>query len=175
AGSSCRRSSVVSLRLALSNPTLPEITDGYEIKLHHSMGHDLSRPPGSMDSPGKPGVSASFSPRIGGLICLIEWNNVHRTGRPAAPPLPLPRVGLGLRRQGQGWSQSNPPILRDFSQGSPLTRVWRSRWIHRLFLVQNRAVGLSILMIKHACKGPFSHAFLLCTKYLETGVLKAPW
>ncbi|MGO4486737.1 hypothetical protein, partial [Rhizobium sp. 2TAF27] len=40
AGSSCRRSSVVSLRLALSNPTLPEITDGYEIQLHHSMGHD---------------------------------------------------------------------------------------------------------------------------------------
>ncbi|WP_312866635.1 RT0821/Lpp0805 family surface protein [Rhizobium sp. BK226] len=33
-------SSVVSLRLALSNPTLPEITDGYEIQLHHSMGHD---------------------------------------------------------------------------------------------------------------------------------------
>ncbi len=31
---------MVSLRLALSNPTLPEITDGYEIKLHHSMGHD---------------------------------------------------------------------------------------------------------------------------------------
>jgi len=31
---------VVSLRLALSNPTLPEITDGYEIQLHHSMGHD---------------------------------------------------------------------------------------------------------------------------------------
>jgi hypothetical protein len=30
----------VSLRLALSNPTLPEITDGYEIQLHHSMGHD---------------------------------------------------------------------------------------------------------------------------------------
>jgi len=26
--------------LALSNPTLPEITDGYEIQLHHSMGHD---------------------------------------------------------------------------------------------------------------------------------------
>jgi hypothetical protein len=42
AGSSCRRSSVVSLRLALSNPTLPEITDGYEIQLHHSMGHDLA-------------------------------------------------------------------------------------------------------------------------------------
>ncbi|MBB3138983.1 putative nucleotidyltransferase component of viral defense system [Rhizobium pisi] len=31
---------MVSLRLALSNPTLPEITDGYEIQLHHSMGHD---------------------------------------------------------------------------------------------------------------------------------------
>jgi hypothetical protein len=26
--------------LALSNPTLPEITDGYEIQLHHSLGHD---------------------------------------------------------------------------------------------------------------------------------------
>jgi len=26
--------------LVLSNPTLPEITDGYEIKLHHSLGHD---------------------------------------------------------------------------------------------------------------------------------------
>jgi hypothetical protein len=26
--------------LALSNPTLPEITDGYEIQLHHSPGHD---------------------------------------------------------------------------------------------------------------------------------------
>jgi hypothetical protein len=26
--------------LALSNPTLPEITDGYEFQLHHSMGHD---------------------------------------------------------------------------------------------------------------------------------------
>ncbi|EGE57233.1 hypothetical protein RHECNPAF_45002 [Rhizobium etli CNPAF512] len=23
-----------------SNPTLPEITDGYEIQLHHSIGHD---------------------------------------------------------------------------------------------------------------------------------------
>jgi len=32
---------VVSFRLALSNPTLPEITDGYETQLHHSMGHDL--------------------------------------------------------------------------------------------------------------------------------------
>ncbi|PYE30291.1 hypothetical protein C8J37_1201 [Rhizobium sp. PP-WC-1G-195] len=31
-----------SFRLVLSNPTLPEITDGYEIQLHHSMGHDLS-------------------------------------------------------------------------------------------------------------------------------------
>ncbi|MBB3138065.1 hypothetical protein FHS26_005843 [Rhizobium pisi] len=37
---------MVSLRLALSNPTLPEITDGYEIQLHHSMGHDL--PDGSV-------------------------------------------------------------------------------------------------------------------------------
>jgi len=26
--------------LVISNPTLPEITDGYEIQLHHSMGHD---------------------------------------------------------------------------------------------------------------------------------------
>ncbi|HAU75610.1 MAG TPA: transcriptional regulator, partial [Agrobacterium sp.] len=26
--------------MALSNPTLPEITDGYEIQLHHSTGHD---------------------------------------------------------------------------------------------------------------------------------------
>ncbi|KRC03959.1 hypothetical protein ASE23_28120, partial [Rhizobium sp. Root73] len=33
--------SVVSFRLVLSNPTLPEITDGYEIQLHHSLGHDL--------------------------------------------------------------------------------------------------------------------------------------
>ena len=33
---------MVSFRLALSNPTLPEITDGYEIQLHHSPGHDLS-------------------------------------------------------------------------------------------------------------------------------------
>jgi len=32
----------VSLRLVISNPTLPEITDGYEIQLHHSMGHNLS-------------------------------------------------------------------------------------------------------------------------------------
>ncbi|PYE30181.1 hypothetical protein C8J37_12328 [Rhizobium sp. PP-WC-1G-195] len=32
-----------SFRLVLSNPTLPEITDGYEIQLHHSMGHDPSR------------------------------------------------------------------------------------------------------------------------------------
>ncbi|MCQ1855893.1 transposase, partial [Neorhizobium galegae] len=40
AGSSYRRSSVVSFRLALSNPTLPEITDGYETQLHHSLGHD---------------------------------------------------------------------------------------------------------------------------------------
>ena len=31
---------MVSFRLALSNPTLPEITDGYEIQLHHSPGHD---------------------------------------------------------------------------------------------------------------------------------------
>ncbi|WP_210340070.1 hypothetical protein, partial [Rhizobium sp. P007] len=40
AGSSYRRSSVVSFRLDLSNPTLPEITDGYEIQLHHALGHD---------------------------------------------------------------------------------------------------------------------------------------
>ncbi|THV27157.1 LuxR family transcriptional regulator, partial [Rhizobium rosettiformans W3] len=26
--------------MVISNPTLPEITDGYEIQLHHSMGHD---------------------------------------------------------------------------------------------------------------------------------------
>ncbi|TCQ01942.1 hypothetical protein C8J34_12428, partial [Rhizobium sp. PP-F2F-G36] len=32
-----------SFRLVLSNPTLPEITDGYEIQLHHSMGHDRNR------------------------------------------------------------------------------------------------------------------------------------
>ncbi|MDW5317465.1 hypothetical protein, partial [Rhizobium sp. PL01] len=44
AGSSYRRSSVVSFRLVLSNPTLPEITDGYETQLHHSLGHDLSEP-----------------------------------------------------------------------------------------------------------------------------------
>ncbi|WP_191969692.1 hypothetical protein [Neorhizobium galegae] len=31
----------MSFRLVLSNPTLPEITDGYEIQLHHSLGHDL--------------------------------------------------------------------------------------------------------------------------------------
>jgi len=31
--------------LVISNPTLPEITDGYEIQLHHSMGHDLSMIP----------------------------------------------------------------------------------------------------------------------------------
>src|SRR5690606_19210698 len=40
AGSSYRRSSVVSFRLVLSNPTLSEITDGYEIQLHHGTGHD---------------------------------------------------------------------------------------------------------------------------------------
>jgi NAD(P)H-flavin reductase len=33
---------VVSFKLALNNPTLPEITDGYETKLHHAPGHDLS-------------------------------------------------------------------------------------------------------------------------------------
>ena len=42
AGSSYRRSSVVSFRLVLNNPTLREITDGYETKLHHAPGHDLS-------------------------------------------------------------------------------------------------------------------------------------
>jgi len=26
--------------LDLSNPTLPEITDGYEIQLHHALGRD---------------------------------------------------------------------------------------------------------------------------------------
>ncbi len=31
----------MSFRLDLSNPTLPEITDGYEIQLHHALGHDL--------------------------------------------------------------------------------------------------------------------------------------
>jgi hypothetical protein len=31
---------VVSFKLALNNPTLPEITDGYETKLHHAPGHD---------------------------------------------------------------------------------------------------------------------------------------
>lgn len=31
---------MVSFRLVLSNPTLPEITDGYEIQLHHAKGHD---------------------------------------------------------------------------------------------------------------------------------------
>ena len=35
--------SVVSLRLALSNPTLPEITDGHEIQLQHSPGHDQTQ------------------------------------------------------------------------------------------------------------------------------------
>ena len=35
---------MVSLRLVLSNPTLPEITDGYEIQLHHVMGHDQAPP-----------------------------------------------------------------------------------------------------------------------------------
>jgi serralysin len=34
AGSSSRRSSVVSFRLVLNNPTLPENTDGYETQLH---------------------------------------------------------------------------------------------------------------------------------------------
>jgi hypothetical protein len=35
---------VVSFKLALNNPTLPEITDGYETKLHHAPGHDRSLP-----------------------------------------------------------------------------------------------------------------------------------
>ena len=34
---------MVSFRLVPSNPTLPEITDGYEVQLHHSLGHDLGR------------------------------------------------------------------------------------------------------------------------------------
>ncbi|WP_435269747.1 hypothetical protein, partial [Shinella sp. BE166] len=38
---------VVSFRLALSNPTLPEITDGYEIQLHHILGHDHSKKSGN--------------------------------------------------------------------------------------------------------------------------------
>jgi hypothetical protein len=36
---------VVSFKLALNNPTLPEITDGYETKLHHAPGHDLTEWP----------------------------------------------------------------------------------------------------------------------------------
>ena len=40
AGSSCRRSSVVSFRLVASNPTLPENTSGCETRLHHALGHD---------------------------------------------------------------------------------------------------------------------------------------
>jgi hypothetical protein len=30
----------VSFRLVFDTPTLPEITGGYEIQLHHAMGHD---------------------------------------------------------------------------------------------------------------------------------------
>jgi hypothetical protein len=33
--------------LAISNPTLPEITYGYEIQLHHSKGHD---PPTALEA-----------------------------------------------------------------------------------------------------------------------------
>jgi hypothetical protein len=62
AGSSCRRSSVVSLRLALSNPTLPEITDGYEIQLHHSMGHDPVKP--FCSSTGPPSVDPELMMRM---------------------------------------------------------------------------------------------------------------
>jgi hypothetical protein len=36
---------VVSFKLALNNPTLPEITDGYETKLHHAPGHDRKPAP----------------------------------------------------------------------------------------------------------------------------------
>ncbi|KAB1083760.1 hypothetical protein F4V91_30355 [Neorhizobium galegae] len=41
----------MSFRLVLSNPTLPEITDGYEIQLHHSLGHDLKLSSGTSEIP----------------------------------------------------------------------------------------------------------------------------
>ncbi|WP_092576586.1 MULTISPECIES: hypothetical protein, partial [Rhizobium] len=58
---------VVSLRLALSNPTLPEITDGYEIKLHHSMGHDRTASQRRVLKNGAPavGVICRATPRTG--------------------------------------------------------------------------------------------------------------
>jgi hypothetical protein len=34
---------VVFFRLALCNPILPEITDGYDTQLHHALGDDLTR------------------------------------------------------------------------------------------------------------------------------------
>ncbi|MFK4259996.1 hypothetical protein [Agrobacterium tumefaciens] len=34
--------------MVTSNPTLPEITDGYETKLHHALGHDLGTGAGAV-------------------------------------------------------------------------------------------------------------------------------
>jgi hypothetical protein len=45
--------------LVLSNPTLPEITDGYEIQLHHSLGHDRFRSPEAICRPLKIGGRAA--------------------------------------------------------------------------------------------------------------------
>ncbi len=55
---------MVSLRLVLSNPTLPEITDGYEIQLHHALGHDPGYP-GTDKAPGNffTDFSGAFGPK----------------------------------------------------------------------------------------------------------------
>ena len=61
--------------MVISNPTLPEITDGYEIQLHHSMGHDPAR---------RHGVAPNL---------LYRWRRLLSEGGAAAVDSDEPVVG----------------------------------------------------------------------------------
>jgi len=54
--------------LVISNPTLPEITDGYEIQLHHSMGHDLAASRSVMSAADERAILSALEPAATGGI-----------------------------------------------------------------------------------------------------------
>ena len=99
---------MVSLRLVISNPTLPEITDGYEIQLHHSPGHD---------HPSRWAAVSSIAAKIGcSAHTLNEWVKKAEvdSGKRAGLPSDVAQKMKALERENRELRQANE-ILRKAS------------------------------------------------------------
>lgn len=127
--------------------------------------------PGSADSPENPGISAPSSPLFNGLICLIEWILPISPARSATGL--FFSVKALLQRQGDARPPSKPTGFAAFRPQQAAGAISRPSTAQCLLLTRFRAARPSILHIKHACKGPISHAFLICTNHLETRPSKA--